>query len=576
MCMKAGPFLFWTIQIANLATGLVGGIDILITQMLFDSAYDLATGDATYKTALIALCVFAAVKIFANIIEGIRQYAIEVHGTYVLGHMMSLIHKKSSEIDPISYEDPSYLDDINKATDGTDASIYFCNVISFIFTYHIPYFVFLIWYLKNLQPILILCLFFIFVPVLISHLFRSKLIAKLADTSAPLKRQYNEYYNACCGKEFYKETRTLGAFHYLRGLLSQSIKSLNYAVLHTQNKITIIDLLFNSLTLLGYGGVLFLSVKCMLDGTISVGAFAAVITSIDSLFSSIEYLIGDHLGSIAENFGEIRNFLRFLQIPTRNKPGHLINKKDGITVENVSFCYPNSSEDALKNINLRIDPEETVAIVGENGAGKSTLVKLLIGLYTPSEGKISIGGKNLKEVDYKSVFKDISGVFQKYNKYALTLRENIEISDFFADNKDERLDKAIVDGHVDLHNTSLYPEGLDTMLSVEFDGVDLSGGQWQRVAIARGLYRKCEIVVLDEPTASIDPIEESNIYKEFSMIAKNKIAIIVTHRMGAARIADRIIVMKDGEIAECGSHEELLNKNGVYANMFNAQAKWYN
>ncbi len=575
MCMRAGRFNFWLIQIVNIIAGLACGIDLLITQMLFDSAYNLAIGTATYKRALMALCIFAIIKIFANIIEGIRQYTIEVHGTRVLGYMMSLIHKKSAEIEPILYEDPSYLDDINKATSGTDASIYFCSVISFVFTYHFPYLFFLIWYLRNLQPILILCLFFIFVPVIISHLFRSKLIAKLEDTSAPIRRQYNEYYNACCGKDFYKETKILGAFTYLRELLCHSIKALNYAILNTQRKVAIIDLLFNGLTLLGYGGVLFLSVKCMLDGEISVGAFAAVISSIDSLFSSIEYLIGDHLGSIADNFGEIRNFLRFLQIPSRKNTFQFVEKKDEIIAENVSFRYPNSSKDALKNINLRINPRETVAIVGENGAGKSTLVKLLIGLYSPTRGKITIGGKKINEVDYKSAFKGISGVFQKYNKYSLTLKENIEISDFYASDKDKRLRKAITDGRIDLQNISKFPQGLDTMLSREFEGVDLSGGEWQRIAIARGLYRKSDIVILDEPTASIDPIEESNIYNTFSTIAKNKTAIIVTHRMSASRIADRIVVMKEGEIVECGTYEELLSANGMYAKMFAMQAKWY-
>ena len=575
MCFKAKPLNYILIQLANILTGLSNGLDLLITQIFFDTIYNIATGEATLTSAFIALGIYAWVKLTAYILEGARQYAIEVHGSRVMGYMMSLIHKKSAQIDPIMYEDPAHLEDINKAANGTDAAIYFNSVTSFIFTYHLPYFGFLLWYLSSLKPILILCLLFIFIPVVVSHFFRSSLISKLEDKSAPFRRKYDAYSNACCGKDFYKETRTLGAFKYLKGLLSSSIDALNEAVWGTQKKVAYIDFAFNSLTLLGYGGVLFLSVKCLLDGDISVGAFAAVFSSIDTLFSSMEYFIGSHLGSIAENFGEIRNFLRFLQIPSNCRSNIKIDKKRGITLQNVSFRYPNSSVSSLRNINLTLNPGETVALVGDNGAGKSTLIKVLIGIYSPSEGSVMIGGENLKNADYNMVFKGISGVFQKYQKYALTLNENVAISDFNVSPKEDRIRKALKEVHIDVDDDLLFPKGTETMLSREFDGVDLSGGQWQRIAIARGLYRDSDIVVLDEPTAAIDPIEETKIYKEFAMLAKDKTAVIVTHRMGSARIADRIIVMKNGEIAESGTHSELMLKKGVYAEMFNVQARWY-
>lgn len=575
MCFKARPLNYILIQLANIFTGLSNGLDLWITQIFFDTAHNIAAGESTLTSAFIALGVFAGVKLAANIFEGIRQYAIEVHSSRVMGYMMSLIHKKSAEIDPIMYEDPAHLVDINKAANGTDAAIYFNSVTSSIFTYHVPYFGFLLWYLSNLQPILVLCLLFAFIPVMASHIFRSSLMANLEDKSALIRRKCDAYRNACCGKSFYKETRTLGIFKYLKGILSDSIKDLNKVVWETQKKVALIDLAFNSLTLLGYGGVLFLSVQCLLDGDISVGAFAAVFSSIGTLFSSMEYFIGSHLGSIAENFGEIRNFLRFLQIPSGNRANKTVDKKQRITVRNVSFRYPNSNVYSLRNINLTISAGETIAIVGDNGAGKSTLVKILIGIYSPTTGSVEIGGENLKNINYKTLFDHISGVFQKFRKYDLSLRENVEISDFDASNKEKKLYKAMGDAHIDVCNNLLFPNGENTMLSREFGGVDLSRGQWQRIAIARGLYRDSDIVVLDEPTASIDPIEETNVYKEFTALAKGKTAVIVTHRMGAARIAGRIIVMKEGEIVESGTHSELMHKNGVYADMFNAQAQWY-
>lgn len=495
---------------------------------------------------------------------------------YREGYLQSEIHKKSALIDPIEYENPKHLDDINKATAGISAAINFNIVTSFIVNYHLPYFIFMILYLNKLKPMLILCLLFAFIPVFISHILRSSVLSKLEDKSAPIRREYEAYNDAACGKDFYKETRTLGAFVYLKKLLTNSINSLNAAIWSAKKRNALIDIGFNTLSLMGYGGVLFLSVKYLFAGEISIGAFAAVFSSIDMLFSTMEYLIGFHLSSIANNLGMIRNLLRFLNIPSDDRINCNLNKKAEIKIENATFRYPNSNMDSLKNINLIIQPGETIAIVGKNGAGKTTLVKLLTGLYKPNQGSVKIGGKDLSEISYKSLFENISGVSQKYQRYALTLRDNIQIADFTDTGNDNKVEKLLEENHIDKDDKAIFPDGLDTMLSREFDGVDLSGGQWQRIAIARGFYRNSDIIVLDEPTAAIDPIEESSIYKKFIEVARNKTTIIVTHRMGSAKIAERIIVMKDGEIAEIGSHDELLKRRGVYAEMYEAQAKWYN
>jgi ATP-binding cassette subfamily B protein len=250
-----------------------------------------------------------------------------------------------------------------------------------------------------------------------------------------------------------------------------------------------------------------------------------------------------------------------------------ISKKEGITLEGAGFRYLGAEADSLKNITLKIKPGETIAIVGENGAGKTTLVKLLTGLYKPTAGSVKIGETDTNAASYRSLFENVSGVFQKYQRYALTLKENVQIADFESDGNVEQI---LEENHIDPGDKDTFPDGLETMLSREFDGVDLSGGEWQRVAIARGFYRDSDLIVLDEPTAAIDPIEESAIYKKFVEIAKEKTAVIVTHRMGSAKIAERIVVMREGEIAEVGTHDELVQKGGLYAGMYSAQAGWYN
>lgn len=576
MCFSAKPSYYLFIQSVNLFNGLANGADLLVTQIFFDSVYDASVGTGTARGAVIALAAYVALKLAANLLEGARQYTVEAHHQRVTGFMNSKIHQKAARIDPVAYEDPRQLDDIDKAAQGVDSAIYFNAVTSFLYTYHLPYFIFMMIYLHSLKPMLTLCLLFVFVPVLVSHVLRSTVFSGLEDTVAPVRRKYDAYFDAACGKDFYKETRILGAFGYFKGLLNDSIDLLNGAVYGARKRTALIDMCFHTLSFMGYGGIVLLSVRYLLAGEISVGAFSAVFTSIGMLFSAMEYFIGTHIGSIADDFGKIRNFLRFLAIPESGRERCEIDKKGAISLEKVSFRYPNAETDSLRNITLTINPGETVAIVGENGAGKTTLVKLLTGLYEPTEGTVGIGNTDISKAAYRSIFENMSGVFQKYQRYALTLRENVQIADFGSGRGDGMIEKLLEENHIDSGNRHVFPEGLDTMLSREFDGTDLSGGQWQRIAIARGFYRDSDIIVLDEPTAAIDPLEESAIYRKFVEIAEDKTAVIVTHRLGSAKIAERIIVMQGGEIVETGSHDELMGQDGVYAAMFRAQAKWYN
>jgi len=219
---------------------------------------------------------------------------------------------------------------------------------------------------------------------------------------------------------------------------------------------------------------------------------------------------------------------------------------------------------------------ETIAIVGVNGSGKSTLTRLLTGLHLPTSGEMLVDGRNADGIAPKSLYRGISAVFQKYQSYKMTVEENVRISDMETANDKtapavtDVLEKA--DFPIDSEKLT---EGLQTMLGKDFGGIDLSGGQWQRLAIARGLYRDHDMIILDEPTAAIDPLEEADIYRKFAEISAGRTAFIVTHRLGSAQIADRIIVMDGGHIVDMGTHEELMQREGRYREMYHAQAKWY-
>ena len=316
-------------------------------------------------------------------------------------------------------------------------------------------------------------------------------------------------------------------------------------------------------------------VSLLTAGIISVGSFAAVLGAVAVAISRIEWMIEGTFGIVADTLGSVNNLMKFLKHPEREvKLKTVIHNIGKVELRNVSFRYPGRDEDALKNVSLIIEPGETIAIVGANGAGKTTLVRVLSGIYLPGEGEVLHNGVSTKDVLAKTLFSRISAVFQNYQKYKLDLRDNVELGDPDKPGDPDKLRSAFDKADLFIDGAS-FPKGLDTMLSAEFDGVELSGGQWQRVALTRGYYREHELIMLDEPTAAIDPIEESRIYNKFADLSRGKTSIIITHRMGLAKIADRILVLDRGEINDQGTHEELMEHGGLYAQMWQSQSMWY-
>ncbi len=252
-------------------------------------------------------------------------------------------------------------------------------------------------------------------------------------------------------------------------------------------------------------------------------------------------------------------------------------EKGSIEFENVDFTYPGTERQILKGINVSIRDGERIAIVGENGSGKTTFISLLCGMYSPDNGKVSIGGYGIEE-NVTAARRTISAVFQNFGKYDATLRHNITVSDPLRKEKDE--DAALWE-LCELTGFAECVRGQKNGFDEEIGnfaekGNDLSGGQWQKLALTRALWRnKARIMVLDEPTAALDPIAEAEIYRNFAEITGGRTTVMVSHRLGITSIVDRILVFRDGEIIEDGSHAELMKNNGYYAEMYRAQAKWY-
>lgn len=570
---KSTPLLDTVVALLGVVLGLLLTFNAVAMQFLFDSVSMVVASKGNAWECLLPLLTLAGTTIGVELIQGIFNFLADVIFKKSSGKIKMILFHKLQQVDPAQFENPAFLDDLNRAREGVAVMPYFCMSMCICVSFYLVYFISVGSYLYSLKPLLLVTLVLAFVPAMLGQIARLHVYWKLEQESAPVRRTYEYYQSTMCDREYYKETRTLGAFEYFYSAFENALRLFCRKQWKTEKKASLIQL---SLDVIGFAGM-GVSTVILFDATIaneiSVGAFAAVFTALRAMFSMMHQIVCGHIANINQSFGKANNVIRLLDMPTVGGETKTPDMSEGIIMENVSFTYWGRENPAIKNVSLNIGPKETIAIVGENGAGKSTLVRLLTGIYRPTEGRVLIGGLDSDRTAPSSLYRGISGVFQKVQKYKMTLKENVILSvpqELTGSSDGTRIKRVLKEAGFNQDDIEL-----ETMLSPEYGGIDISGGQWQRLAIARGLYRDHEFIVLDEPTAAIDPVEETKIYLQFQEMAQDKCAIVVTHRLGSARLADRIIVMDKGKIIDMGTHEELLSRPGKYADMYAAQAKWY-
>lgn len=327
--------------------------------------------------------------------------------------------------------------------------------------------------------------------------------------------------------------------------------------------------LFATLWYICCTGILIHSV---MTGHISVGLFIALFNTTLSIVGTITSLL-ETFGDFSKEIKEVSYISSFFELKnTESRTGHIDHPIHRIRFEHVSFAYPNSEKEVLHDANFEIDLSRSTALVGENGSGKTTIIKLLCGLYRPTKGRIMIDDQDLNKLSSQEIGKLIKVVFQDFYQYELTVRENIGFGNLGELDRDDKLNNAL-----ELVNLKDVKDlGLDRNLGkLEMDGVDLSKGQWQRLAVSRLFLTDTAYVILDEPTASMDPVSEYKMYQLFCSLMKSRGSLMISHRLASAKMADHILVLKHGNIIEQGNHDDLMKNQGIYYTLFCKQAEWY-
>ena len=569
-------------------------LQVMSVQYFFDG---ISENQGEFSRLVIKILLLGAAYAFAQIMNGVANCYGQILNRKVTKETNKILFEIIDQKEAIYFEYADELDQINKAARGSEGVFWVSTAILDIVFFYVFYFVMMGWYLFSLAPVLSISIVVIFIPNVTARLLHMISFEHLESEAAPVRRKMDYYADCITGKEYYKETRLWGCGKYFFDRYNRMLKKLNRLQFRMQVHKEKINFCINVLTVSAYGIIIGMLVYYVLTDSISVGAFAAVFAALREFYGFMDEVISERLAIAMENMATVKNYLSFIDPAVREESVRRVQKEDKeesvrrvqktdkeeaeqiklpekfeIRLEHVSFAYPQPETGerkyALSDIDLLIPWGQTVALVGENGSGKSTLCHIIAGLYSPSEGAVSYGGVCRGG---RRIVSGISAVFQKFCRYSMSLGENVRISDLEADKSEDRLNQIC-------RETGVVPEwagGMDGMLGREFGGAEVSGGQWQRIAIARGMYRNNSLLILDEPTAAIDALEEKYLYEEFGKLSRNCTSIIVTHRLASAQIADRILVMKDGRIVQDGTHEELVEAQGEYKAMYELQRQWY-
>jgi len=571
------------VAVANLTSRVVAALIPLsvlkVTQIIIAAIYALHAKQTPlphYFWALVTL-EFALAG-FAAILMRVIDFCDTTLAERFMKHISVRLMKHAANLDLMSYEDPVFYDKLERArVQSTDRvqmikisgrliqeTVTTISLAAGIFVY---------------SPWLLIALVACVVPAFLGETHFAFLGYSLSFQQTPARREL-DYLRLLGGtKEGAKELKLFGLAPFLVGRYSDVATELHDQTIGVARHRLFIGSLLAMVGVAGYYGTYAFVIYHTVIGAITLATMIFLAGAIGGASSNIQ--------AVFTTFSEIANqalfmtdLLQFFAVKPKifSKPGALPAPKkiqQGFEFKNVSFAYPGSSRMILKNVSFKLTPSERIAIVGENGQGKTTIVKLLTRLYDPTEGQILLDGKDLREYDLESLWQEIGVIFQDFMRYEMTASANIAVGRIEERNNPFQI-RAAANKSLAEQAIRRLPKGFDQVLGSRFEGaVDLSGGEWQKIAIARAYLRDAQLLILDEPTAALDARSEHEVFQRFSELTEGKMSLLISHRFSTVKMSNRILVLKDGEIAEQGQHDQLLRMGGHYAGMFELQAANY-
>lgn len=506
------------------------------------------------------------------LLTGVDRYVEIRFDMQITDRLEKEIVRKYRKLDYSCYEDPQTYDSISRISQNPGEKIRMifwklCEMVRII--------ILLIGYLLIFQqasPLLVGIFLLFFPPMLYENYKAGCLWYDLYSRQTADERKIAYYERLLTGKTSLAELKIYQATDYIEKLWkkqSSKLRKEKEETLIRVEKTLLRKSTFSALWYLCSGGVLLYGV---ITGRISVSMFLVLFQTILNIVDTVNGLL-ETFGNFSREIQEmsyLHSFFALKNIPERK--GCIDRTVRRIRFEHVCFSYPNAGTETLHDISFELDLSKSTAIVGENGSGKTTIIKLLCGLYQPTSGRILFDEYDIRNLNNGEIGKAIKVVFQDFFQYELTIRENIGFGNLARISYDLELQEVLDAVHLE----ELKKLGLDTSLGkLEHEGIDLSRGQWQRLAVGRIFLNDTGYAVLDEPTASVDPVSEYNMYQLFYLLLRSRGSLMISHRLASAKMADHILVLKNGTIAEQGNHTELMKNQELYHELFCRQAEWY-
>ncbi len=519
-----------------------------------------------------------ALAVLSGTVSRIVDYFDSLLADNYMRHVSILVMKHAAELDLLAYEDPVFYDRLERARVQATDRLGMIQSIGRLIQQVVTTIAFSV-SIMLFSPWLLLLLIAGVVPAFLGESHFAFLGYAKNFRQTPVRRQL-DYLRVLGGsKEAAKELKLFGLKDFLTGRFTKLSDQIYNEDVGLARRKMIAGAVLSLVGTLGYYGTYVYVIWRTVSGVLRLSALTFLTAAIQQASSNIQQIFSTVSG-IADQALFLTDLVAFLEMqPTiRSKPSALPVPRPirrGFEFRNVSFRYPGGSRMVLDRFNFFLQPGERVALIGENGQGKTTIVKLLCRLYDPVEGQILLDGVDLRDYDLETLYREIGVIFQDFMRYEMTARENIAVGRIEEIGNQELL---LSSAHKSMADEVIAKLGLgfDQMLGRRFEGgVDLSGGEWQKVALARAYLRDAQVLILDEPTAALDARSEFEVFQRFAELTAGKMALFISHRFSTVRMADRIVVLEDGRIAEEGRHDDLTNLGGRYAAMFEMQAASY-